>query len=550
MRTTEQPVWKRIAVIRAGPAVNIVIAFVILLLGCCFANGVVDATRAPGRQRRARATRPRACCSRATGSSPSTAAAATRRVCREQIAHAQLRGRARRRAAAPATPATLTIAARRAAGHRERCGRSTTPRRSACASASRFDRGAPRRRRRSRPPAASLTSMWCVTTATVDDDRAASSTPRSARRSPASSAPTRSRARPSSSTSTTALYVLGADLAVARHHQPLPVPAARRRAHLLGASPRRCAARPIPFSVMERAGFVGLRARDDAVRDRPDERHRATGRARASTLALMQLGRIAVIEFERMERRGRSAAPSSPPSRPATMAEAFRITVEDYADTRRRPHQGRRGLADLGRAARPRRRARRRPGQARRQAGDTVALMFSNRPEFHIADLAVMTLGATPFSLYATLVARADPVRGRGRRREGRAGRGGVTSSRSPRRASSACTSLETDRRARGRAGRRHGRLGRRRGLRSRLRRRAALARARPGRPADADLHVRHDRPAEGRPAHAPQPDGRGARRSRTSIQFPDGGAASSRGCRPRTSPSAPRTTTCRSSSR
>src|SRR3954467_14410948 len=35
--------------------------------------------------------------------------------------------------------------------------------------------------------------------------------------------------------------------------------------------------------------------------------------------------------------------------------------------------------------------------------GDTVGLMFSNRPEFHIADLAVMTLGATPFSLYSTL---------------------------------------------------------------------------------------------------------------------------------------------------
>ncbi|MBA3328319.1 MAG: long-chain fatty acid--CoA ligase [Solirubrobacterales bacterium] len=37
--------------------------------------------------------------------------------------------------------------------------------------------------------------------------------------------------------------------------------------------------------------------------------------------------------------------------------------------------------------------------------GDTVALMFVNRPEFHIADLAVMTLGATPFSLYTTLTA-------------------------------------------------------------------------------------------------------------------------------------------------
>ena len=34
--------------------------------------------------------------------------------------------------------------------------------------------------------------------------------------------------------------------------------------------------------------------------------------------------------------------------------------------------------------------------------GDKVALMLLNRPEFHIADLAVMTLGATPFSIYAT----------------------------------------------------------------------------------------------------------------------------------------------------
>src|SRR3954471_7911934 len=37
--------------------------------------------------------------------------------------------------------------------------------------------------------------------------------------------------------------------------------------------------------------------------------------------------------------------------------------------------------------------------------GDTVALMFGNRPEFHLADLAVMTLGATPFSIYQTYTA-------------------------------------------------------------------------------------------------------------------------------------------------
>jgi len=35
--------------------------------------------------------------------------------------------------------------------------------------------------------------------------------------------------------------------------------------------------------------------------------------------------------------------------------------------------------------------------------GDTVALMLANRPEFHLADLAAMTTGAAPFSIYQTL---------------------------------------------------------------------------------------------------------------------------------------------------
>ena len=34
--------------------------------------------------------------------------------------------------------------------------------------------------------------------------------------------------------------------------------------------------------------------------------------------------------------------------------------------------------------------------------GDCVAIMLANRPEFHIADLAAVTLGATPFSIYTT----------------------------------------------------------------------------------------------------------------------------------------------------
>jgi long-chain acyl-CoA synthetase len=86
----------------------------------------------------------------------------------------------------------------------------------------------------------------------------------------------------------------------------------------------------------------------------------------------------------------------------ATIAEAFRVTAEDHPDRvavrtkddgvslswselRARVDALAGGLAELG---------------VRR--GDTVALMLGNRPEFHIADLAVMTLGATPFSIYQT----------------------------------------------------------------------------------------------------------------------------------------------------
>src|SRR4051812_17563269 len=86
----------------------------------------------------------------------------------------------------------------------------------------------------------------------------------------------------------------------------------------------------------------------------------------------------------------------------ATLAEAFRITVEDFPDRvavrtlddevsltwsalRDRVDALAGGLARLG---------------VRR--GDTVALMLGNRPDFHIADLAAMTLGATPFSVYLT----------------------------------------------------------------------------------------------------------------------------------------------------
>jgi long-chain acyl-CoA synthetase len=86
----------------------------------------------------------------------------------------------------------------------------------------------------------------------------------------------------------------------------------------------------------------------------------------------------------------------------ATMAQAFRMTAAERAgevairtkgdefsitwgELRERVDALAGGLAKLG------------VGR-----GDTVALMLSNRPEFHLGDLAAMMLGATPFSLYTT----------------------------------------------------------------------------------------------------------------------------------------------------
>jgi long-subunit acyl-CoA synthetase (AMP-forming) len=86
----------------------------------------------------------------------------------------------------------------------------------------------------------------------------------------------------------------------------------------------------------------------------------------------------------------------------ATIAEAFRITAENrrdavairtkgdaftitWAELRDRVDALAGGLAKLG-----------------LERGQTIALMLSNRPEFHICDLAAMTVGATPFSIYNT----------------------------------------------------------------------------------------------------------------------------------------------------
>src|SRR5436309_3575542 len=65
-----------------------------------------------------------------------------------------------------------------------------------------------------------------------------------------------------------------------------------------------------------------------------------------------------------------------------TRGDAVAMTWADYAE-RVRDCAG--GLAGLG-AGR----------------GDTLAIMLTNRPEFHVVDAAAMHLGAVPFSIYNT----------------------------------------------------------------------------------------------------------------------------------------------------
>src|SRR3954471_5411766 len=85
-----------------------------------------------------------------------------------------------------------------------------------------------------------------------------------------------------------------------------------------------------------------------------------------------------------------------------TLAEAFRITATDFADrvaVRTKDDEVSFTWGELNERVDALAGGLAAVGVGR---GDNVALMLANRPEFHIADLAVMTLGATPFSIYQT----------------------------------------------------------------------------------------------------------------------------------------------------
>ena len=86
-----------------------------------------------------------------------------------------------------------------------------------------------------------------------------------------------------------------------------------------------------------------------------------------------------------------------------TLCEAFQATVAGHADeVALRTADGSVELSFAEYAARVRRIAAGLAALGVRR-GDTVALLMSNRPEFHLCDTAAIHLGATPFSVYNTL---------------------------------------------------------------------------------------------------------------------------------------------------
>ncbi len=155
------------------------------------------------------------------------------------------------------------------------------------------------------------------------------------------------------------------------------------------------------------------------------------------------------------------------------------------------------------------------------EKGDTVALMLANRPEFVACDLAAVALGAVPFSIYQTSSPEQIAyVVGDAEARVAVVEAGFLDAFEAAR---AELPELEHVIVLDGEGG--SGDAGRAGSARPGLRPERERRRGRPRRPADADLHLRHDRPAEGRAADAPQPadPGRLGRRPRP---LPRGGRA------------------------
>ena len=138
--------------------------------------------------------------------------------------------------------------------------------------------------------------------------------------------------------------------------------------------------------------------------------------------------------------------------------------------------------------------------------GDTIAIMLNNRWEFIPCDLAGVSLGAVPFSIYQT--SAPEQIQYVLSDAEGKVAIIERPSSTAFKRRGRGFPTLEHVIVVDGEGG--DHTLDELMEMDPEFDPAESVERARAGRPADADLHVGHHRSPEGRPAHAPQPALRG----------------------------------------
>ena len=203
---------------------------------------------------------------------------------------------------------------------------------------------------------------------------------------------------------------------------------------------------------------------------------------------------------------GAGIAPRDIPALSAsTLCEAFQVTAAERASSVAIRLRGDAVAADVESSTRAASRGI--AGGLSRlgvERGEAVAIMLTNRPEFHLVDCAAMHLGAVPFSLYnaAAREQLAQILRDSGARilitetEVRRDRRGPPGRCRPPPRASSSTPPGPDS-------------LVELRERRARARLRRALARGAAGGSGDADLHLRHHRSAQVRPGDPPRTAGR-----------------------------------------
>ena len=319
-----QPVWKRIVVIAAGPAVNIVLAFVILL-GALRRSAAPHAADHRGRAASPRLARRGASCSPATAilAVDGSAAAARRRCAAPDRARHQCAGKQTRRLHGarrpPCSRSSATARTVDAHGH----AASTTRRPKRTAARLRVRRTQPTRPGRS--SAAELSARHDVVRHHAARSATIAQIFKAEKRKEISGVVgtyevTRQASSSDPARRCTLLAVISLSLGVINLFPFLPLDGG----HIFWAWPRRCAGGAIPFGVMERAGVRRLRARDHAVRDRAHERHRpADRRGVQRPVAVAPHG----------DRRAAWIASAAQLQARRTIAEAFRLTRRATART-------------------------------------------------------------------------------------------------------------------------------------------------------------------------------------------------------------------------